>query len=235
MLSSAPSNTANDDDELQGRNVKVTPRLPNVGTDITRASSGSFIVSFGDFTHPARISPVSAAGALLTLSNTPSEVETGYSAISSDVLLPTSKSPSQTTMSVADLRSRLEGLPQEIYDQVRDLTFAFDSNSESQCIGGKFHKVPLQLQIDQALRAKFLTLYYGSEEEWEFVPRSLDADYFEEVRSWLNTLLPDAFAAIHGPVAKPFSSNFYTTVSYSTIDQSWQGNVTWQDVCPVRS
>ncbi|CZT16273.1 uncharacterized protein RCC_02115 [Ramularia collo-cygni] len=96
-----------------------------------------------------------------------------------------------------DLRSRLENLPQELYDEIRALTFAFDFTSEARCIDQHGYKPPMQLQINQNLRAQFLPRYYGSEEDWVFVSRSRFDNHFKDVEMWLNSLSPEALFAVH--------------------------------------
>lgn len=59
-----------------------------------------------------------------------------------------------------ELLQGLKTLPQELYDMIRDRTFAYDFNAGSRIIE-KDYKPPVQLQIDRKIRAEFAEKYYG--------------------------------------------------------------------------
>jgi hypothetical protein len=71
---------------------------------------------------------------------------------------------------VEQLRTRLERLPQELYDQIYNLTFAFDWDKEDSPdrLIDENYRLPWQLQIDRNRRKEFMEHYYGSTACWRF-------------------------------------------------------------------
>lgn len=137
-------------------------------------------------------------------------------------------------MSNQDFRNRVQDLPRELFDEIQTLAFAFDFTSEGRCIDRINYKPPMQLHINKDIRAKFLPQYYGIDEEWIFVSRSCDDFQFAEVQPWLDSLSPEAFAAVH----RPFNGLVGTVTSarYGIAGKDGESRCTnWRDICSTRS
>lgn len=75
------------------------------------------------------------------------------------------------------LQDFLESLPRELYDEIRDLTFAAPPPTTIITID-EFYEPPAVAQVDHASRIKFQSAYF----KCGFV------GYFEDIGEWLNTV-----------------------------------------------
>lgn len=173
----------------------------------------------------APIGPFSHLGEMKSLWSTPNGAKPR----------PSSSPTSSKRVSTKDLRELIQDLPRELYDEIRALTFAFDFTSEGRCIDRINYKPPMQLQINRDIRQKFIPQYYGSDEEWIVVSRSSDDFQIAEVQPWLDSLSPEAFAAVHRPWSDhrrvgDVTTGLYTYAGKNAVIRAAK----WQDVCFMR-
>lgn len=70
------------------------------------------------------------------------------------------------TFTADRLRTGLETLPQELYDNMYNFVFVPPENHNTTI--NKAYKPPVQLQINKETRAAFSALYYGNGSTWTF-------------------------------------------------------------------
>lgn len=92
------------------------------------------------------------------------------------------------TTALKKLRKKLHKLPQELFDEIKHFTLAFDPESSSRTINSKY-KVPFQLHLNHELRQACLPLYYGTPSSWIF-----EQSYLLE--SWIRSLSSAAKRAL---------------------------------------
>lgn len=71
------------------------------------------------------------------------------------------------TTALKRLRKRIAKLPQELLDQIKELTLAYDPASIDRVIDQNY-KPPFQLQFNHQLRREFLPVYYATPGVWIF-------------------------------------------------------------------
>ncbi|CZT15022.1 uncharacterized protein RCC_12058 [Ramularia collo-cygni] len=109
---------------------------------------------------------------------------------------------------VKQLHTGLQTLPQEIYDKIYTLTFAYDAEEEA-CIITQDYKPPFQLQIDRKTRAAFIKKYYGRAAPFciqaygksdpklgTFTTNLQLAIYRQPLKLWLESLGDDALGEV---------------------------------------
>lgn len=70
------------------------------------------------------------------------------------------------TLTATKLQAGVESLPQELYDQVFELTFT--SQPENHHIKIGVYKPPAELQVNRATRKTFAQDYYGRDTTWSY-------------------------------------------------------------------
>jgi hypothetical protein len=205
MESSAAINIVTAESQSDTTNTRLSTSVPrgDITNNVSHTPSSA--------TLPASASP-STIGATIGENGTHSSVLTNNAteetSSHSDKNFPTiliSASDTPPDMTAEELRARLEDLPQELYDQIKDLTFAFDFTCEkSRCIDRKSYKPLMLLQINKALRADFIQQYYGARKPFIFVSYWYDMPLGNwpssrircEIDHWLKTLSKEAVAAL---------------------------------------
>lgn len=66
-----------------------------------------------------------------------------------------------STTALKRLRKRIANLPQELFDQIKELALAYDPASIDRVIDQDY-KPPIQLHINHQLRREFLPVYYST-------------------------------------------------------------------------
>lgn len=96
-------------------------------------------------------------------------------------------------LTAPELRTRLETLPQELYDEIFDLTFAPDSG---QILVTQGYKFPVQLHVSSQTRKDFIKRYYG---EARFLAlECTDTRYTSGryLRKWVDSLCEDSLKVL---------------------------------------
>ena len=81
---------------------------------------------------------------------------------------------------VARFNTRISVLPQELYDQIRELTFAVKGDA---CVIDKHYKPPATLQVNAATRTQAIAAFYAH--------TIFQFNDIAEVVNWLTSLLPE--------------------------------------------
>ncbi|KAK4618206.1 hypothetical protein CLAFUW4_12074 [Fulvia fulva] len=87
-----------------------------------------------------------------------------------------------------ELRGRIQGLPQELYDMIRDFTLTLDTSENGNITINRDYKPPVQLQIDSATRNKIAQEYYANTTFTFFKLHDGEALCIK----WLDSLSPEA-------------------------------------------
>lgn len=101
------------------------------------------------------------------------------------------------TLTVEQLQRGLQSLPQEMYDEIFDLTFTFSSNSDSGAgvntiMLSASYKPPVQQQVSHQTRRDFIETYYSQAtllvSGWKDVYSQFSGTTGKWVERWLRSL-----------------------------------------------
>lgn len=122
-------------------------------------------------------------------------------------------------LGVCQLRAALVKLPQELYDEIETLTFAYDGSSR--VLSSKW-KPPVQLQINREIRRRFTKEFYGAQEPWTAPLDDLEEFYLLLNRwliYWPRALSEEALSSLsklpHSGIPIPSRPTYYYTASFN--------------------
>lgn len=97
------------------------------------------------------------------------------------------------TMSIDDLAAAVQSLPSELFDEIYDLTFTFDS--KTCCVESRTYKPPSAIQVDRKSRSKAAKSYYNNT-VFTFSTKGYDFEDDADGKSWLASLPEDHVKAL---------------------------------------